>query len=111
MTLKNWRKVKTAMGLTYVNSSYAMVSTYEVRGKGWTVYTPKAKYRDLSKAKAQLTDMGALKTSLQLERDTRANQFGTASQQILVNVENIYGTDPDEISNSLTDTLKDKISI
>ena len=102
--------------VTYIESSInAVISLINILIAGINlipgIRIPLIPKVDFSAIKGQLTDIGVLRTSLQLERETRAEQFAGASQQIMVNIENIYGVDPDDTAEALNETLKDKISI
>ena len=64
---------------------------------------------DLSFVKAQLTDIGALKSSLQLERETRAGQFAAASNQIFINIEGSLIKE-DELVDIISEKTQDKLN-
>ncbi len=64
---------------------------------------------DLGGLKGQLTDIGALKTSLQLEREARAGQFAAAMTQIFINVEGSLIKE-DELADTISEKTQDKLN-
>jgi len=66
---------------------------------------------DFSAVKGQLTDIDTLKQSLALEREASAEKFTKASNQVIVNIGNVNGMDPEEISKALHTELNNKISL
>ena len=64
---------------------------------------------DLGGLKGQLTDIGALKTSLQLEREARAGQFAAATTQIFINVEGSLIRE-DELVDTISEKTQDKLN-
>lgn len=64
---------------------------------------------DLSGIKGELTDIGELRSSLAAERIATAAEL-TRRAGIEVNIENVVGLDPEEISRALSDELNNKFS-
>lgn len=66
---------------------------------------------DFSAVKGQLTDIGALSERLRIERGERATQFESAGNQVIVNIEQAIGLDPDDVTESIQDKLDTLISV
>lgn len=70
---------------------------------------------DLSGFKGQITDIGALRARLSIERTERAGRFEAFGErfktQVVINIENVNGLDPEEISRALSNELGEKTTL
>ena len=66
---------------------------------------------DFSAIKAEMTDLGALSMELETNRLARRAEAEANLRAINVKIDNVYGTDPEEISRALSDELGGKLSL
>ena len=65
---------------------------------------------DFSGIKGEMTDLGALSAELEGNRIDRRAQAERDLAGVTVMIDNVYGTDPDEMAEALDNKLKDKIA-